>query len=211
MLNEYTKMSALIVDDHPLACMAIKSLLEKEKITVLAEAGDGVEALGLVNILKPDIITIDVDMPGMSGIEMVEILRKQKYAGIIIVVSAENDRFYSKRSSDAGANAFISKKEGMENIAYAVQAATNGYSYFPFILNGFVGSISSEQQMMETLSAQELKVMRYILSGVDNKDIANTMNLSSKTISTYKSRLMEKLECKTIMDLLAFANRNQIS
>ncbi|WP_145491962.1 response regulator, partial [Yersinia rohdei] len=125
-------MNAFIVDDHPLARMAIKNLLESEGINVIGESGDGAEALLQVALHQSDMVIVDVDIPTMSGIEVVEQLRKQQFSQIIIVVSAKNDLFYGKRSADAGANAFISKKEGMANIIAAVHAAQNGYSYFPF-------------------------------------------------------------------------------
>ncbi|CAI1710567.1 Positive transcription regulator evgA [Serratia fonticola] len=209
-MSETKSLSAVIVDDHPLARMAIKNLLESEGISVIGEAGDGAEALLQVAQQQPDVVIIDVDIPIMSGIEVVEKLRKQQFSQIIIVVSAKNDLFYGKRSADAGANAFISKKEGMTNIIAAVHAAQNGYSYFPFSLNGFVGSLSSEQEMLGSLSSQEIKVMRSLLSGADNMQIAAAMFISNKTVSTYKSRLMEKLGCSSLADLFAFANRNKI-
>ncbi|WP_462214707.1 LuxR C-terminal-related transcriptional regulator, partial [Klebsiella pneumoniae] len=107
-------------------------------------------------------------------------------------------------------NAFISKKEGINNIISAIHAAQNGYSYFPFSLSGFVGSLSNEQAMLQSLSSQEVKVMRAILNGADNMQIASEMHISSKTVSTYKGRLMEKLGCKSLVDLFSFANRNKI-
>ncbi|CNI31066.1 putative two-component response regulator [Yersinia kristensenii] len=212
-MNDDTHMTALIIDDHPLACMAIRGLLEQENIEVLAEASDGAEGLKLFESFQPSpsMVTIDVAMPIINGIELVEEIRKRGYVGIIIVVSGENDRFYGKRSADAGANAFVSKNEGIKNIIAAINASRNGYSYFPLTVNGFVGSISSEEQLLESLSTQELKVMRYILNGVDNMDIAVAMNISAKTVATYKHRLIEKLKCKSVMELLSFAHRNRIS
>jgi two-component system response regulator EvgA len=73
-----------------------------------------------------------------------------------------------------------------------------------------MGSLSSEQEMLQSLSSQEIKVMRYILAGTDNMKIASEMNISNKTVSTYKSRLMEKLNCRSLMDLFSFAQRNKI-
>lgn len=213
-MSKTHKLNAVIVDDHPLARMAIRNLLESEGITVVGEAGDGAQALHLVDQLYPDLVIVDVDIPVMSGIEVVEKLRKQAFNRIIIVVSAKNDLFYGKRSADAGANAFISKKEGMTNIIAAVNASLNaslnGYSYFPLSLHAFMGSLSSEQEMLQSLSSQEIKVMRYILAGTDNMKIASEMNISNKTVSTYKSRLMEKLNCRSLMDLFSFAQRNKI-
>ncbi|PLO94185.1 LuxR C-terminal-related transcriptional regulator, partial [Klebsiella pneumoniae] len=95
-------------------------------------------------------------------------------------------------------------------IISAIHAAQNGYSYFPFSLSGFVGSLSNEQAMLQSLSSQEVKVMRAILNGADNMQIASEMHISNKTVSTYKGRLMEKLGCKSLVDLFSFANRNKI-
>ncbi|CQH24823.1 acid-sensing system DNA-binding response regulator EvgA [Yersinia frederiksenii] len=203
-------MSAIIVDDHPLARIAIRNLLENEGIAVSLEASDGAEALALIESHQPEIVILDVDIPTLTGIEVVETLRKKQYTGIIIVVSAKNNIFYGKRSADAGANAFVSKKEGMANITAAINAAQNGYSYFPFSLSGFIGSLNSEEEKLQSLSSQEIKVMRHILNSMDTAQIASEMNISSKTVSTYKSRLMEKLECRSLMELFSFASRNKI-
>lgn len=210
MLSENNKLSAIIIDDHPLARVAIRNLLENDDINVIAESGDGAEALQVIKEMQPDIVVVDIDIPVLSGIEVVEKLRRQQNSCIIVVVSAKNDRFYGKRSADAGANALVSKKKGMSNIVAAVKAARNGYSYFPFSLDSFVGKLTSEQEKLDSLSTQEIKVMRYILNGVDNMHIATEMNISSKTVSTYKSRLMEKLECKSLMELFNLSNRNKI-
>lgn len=203
-------MNALIIDDHPLAIAAIRNLLIKNDIEILAELTEGGSAVQRVETLKPDIVIIDVDIPGVNGIQVLETLRKRQYSGIIIIVSAKNDHFYGKHCADAGANGFVSKKEGMNNIIAAIEAAKNGYCYFPFSLNRFVGSLTSDQQKLDSLSKQEISVMRYILDGKDNNDIAEKMFISNKTVSTYKSRLMEKLECKSLMDLYTFAQRNKI-
>ncbi|BBU82197.1 DNA-binding response regulator [Escherichia coli] len=216
-------MNAIIIDDHPLAIAAIRNLLIKNDIEILAELTEGGSAVQRVETLKPDIVIIDVDIPGVNGIQVLETLRKRQiiiplqlflilpsYSGIIIIVSAKNDHFYGKHCADAGANGFVSKKEGMNNIIAAIEAAKNGYCYFPFSLNRFVGSLTSDQQKLDSLSKQEISVMRYILDGKDNNDIAEKMFISNKTVSTYKSRLMEKLECKSLMDLYTFAQRNKI-
>lgn len=209
-MNENLNLSAAIIDDHPLARMAIRNLLENVGINVIAEAGDGTEALRVINKVKPDVVIIDVDIPNVSGIEVVEILRKKKFNNSIIVISAKNDVFYAKRSADAGANGFISKKGGIANILSAIHAAQSGYSYFPFPLNEFIGTVSNEQKMLLSLSPQEIKVMRAILNGDDNMSIASDMHISNKTVSTYKKRFMEKLGCNSLMELFAFASRNKI-
>ncbi|MGV6033271.1 response regulator, partial [Escherichia coli] len=113
------------------------------------ELTEGGSAVQRVETLKPDIVIIDVDIPGVNGIQVLETLRKRQYSGIIIIVSAKNDHFYGKHCADAGANGFVSKKEGMNNIIAAIEAAKNGYCYFPFSLNRFVGSLTSDQQKLD--------------------------------------------------------------
>ncbi|WP_435952121.1 acid-sensing system DNA-binding response regulator EvgA [Dryocola sp. BD626] len=203
-------MNAIIVDDHPLARIAIRNLLDTNGITVISELDSGERAVQTVETHKPDLLIIDVDIPGISGIEVLEQLRKRHFAGIIIIISAKNELFYGKRSAESGAHGFVSKKEGMNNILAAIEAAKNGYSYFPFSLERYSGAVLTEQDKLDSLSSQEMKVLRYILSGIDYTTIASKMNISNKTVSTYKSRLMEKLDCSSLMELYDYAQRNKI-
>lgn len=209
-MSECTTRTAIIVDDHPLARMAIRSVLEKQHITIIDEYENGTTALAALVKTTASIIVIDVEIPGVNGVELVENLRARQFTGTIIVVSAKNDRYYSKRCAQAGANAFISKKQDMENILAAINAAQKGYSYFPFFLET-TSTILTDSQRLESLSAQEMKVMGYVLSGLDNSQIGELMYISSKTVSTYKTRLMEKLGCKSLIELLSFAHQNKLT
>lgn len=125
-------MKAIIVDDNPRTRVIIRDLLENAGITVSFEATDGAEALKLITATQPDISILDTNIPILSGIKVTEILRKKKYDGIIVVVADKNASFYGKRSVNAGANAFINKKESIRDIISAIEAAQNGYCYFPF-------------------------------------------------------------------------------
>ena len=207
---ESTLYTAIIVDDHPLARMAIRGVLEQHNITVISEFENGSRALKALTEMTADIIVVDIEIPGINGVELVEKLRKQQFPGMIIIVSAKNDRYYSKRCAQAGANAFISKKQGMDNIISAVDAARKGYCYFPFFLEDLSDTLTDAQRL-ETLSAQEMKVMGYLLSGLDNTRIGEILHISNKTVSTYKTRLMEKLGCKSLIELLSFAHQNRLT
>lgn len=209
-MSEMRSRTAIIVDDHPLARMAIRGVLEKDRVTVLGEYEDG--AIALKDLLKmtADIVVIDVEIPGVNGVELVEKLRANHYHGVLVVVSAKNDRYYSKRCAQAGANAFISKKQNMDNILAAINAAQNGYTYFPFFAEE-ASEILTDVQRLESLSAQEMKVMGHVLNGLDNSQIGEAMHISGKTVSTYKTRLMEKLGCKSLIELLSFAHQNKLT
>ncbi|WP_120508634.1 acid-sensing system DNA-binding response regulator EvgA [Rahnella bruchi] len=203
-------MKAIVIDDHPLARIAIKNLLENNEITVIRELEDGEVAVLAVESTDPDLVVIDIDIPVVNGMEILERLRKRGYEGIIIVVSSKNERFYSRRSSEAGASGFVSKKEGLSNLMAAVTAAQNGYSYFPLFLGQYVGKWTSDEKKLDSLSLQEFNVLLYILQGADNNTIAEKMKLSNKTVSTYKKRLLEKLDCKSLIDLFAFSTHNNV-
>lgn len=209
-MSEIRSRTAMIVDDHPLARMAIRGVLEKDRITVLGEYEDG--EIALKNLVKTpaDIVVIDVEIPGVNGVELVEKLRANHYRGVLVVVSAKNDRYYSKRCAQAGANAFISKKQNMDNILAAINAAQNGYTYFPFFPDE-VSETLTDLQRLESLSTQEMKVMGHVLNGLDNSQIGALMHISGKTVSTYKTRLMEKLGCKSLIELLSFAHQNKLT
>ncbi|WP_447880793.1 response regulator [Serratia fonticola] len=125
----------IIVDDHPIVRMAIQFLVEKEGHCVVAETGDGIEALALVDLHYPDIVVVDVDILTLNGIEVVRALREKSFPGIIIVISGKNPEFYSPRSALSGADGFISKKNNLPELVTAIKAAQNGYSYFPALLN----------------------------------------------------------------------------
>ena len=185
-------------------------MLEKQHIVIIKEFESGAAALKALTKTAVDIVVVDVEIPGINGVELVEKLRAQRFTGVLIVVSAKNDRYYSKRCAQAGANAFISKKQDMENILAAINAAQNGYSYFPFFLEEPSAALTDNQRL-ESLSAQEMKVMNYMLSGLDNTQIGEAMYISSKTVSTYKTRLMEKLGCKSLVELLSFAHQNKLT
>ena len=98
----------------------------------------------------------------------------------------------------------------MENILAAINAAQNGYIYFPFFMEETSVELTDNQRL-ESLSTQEMKVMSYMLSGLDNTQIGEAMYISSKTVSTYKTRLMEKLGCKSLVELLSFAHQNKLT
>ncbi|HHU4047290.1 TPA: acid-sensing system DNA-binding response regulator EvgA [Enterobacter cloacae] len=202
----------IIVDDHPIARMAIRFLIEKEGHTIVAESGDGVEALALIDKHHPDILVIDIDIATLDGIEVVRTLRAQSYPGIIIVISGKNPEFYSPRSAKSGADGFISKKNNLPEIIMAIRAAQNGYGYFPLkrFESGQSQQARDDQERLEMLSPQELQVFQFMVKGLENMKIATKMKISNKTVSTYKSRLMDKLGCKTQLDIFDFARRNKL-
>ncbi|WP_075182678.1 response regulator [Pantoea sp. 1.19] len=203
----------IVVDDHPIARMAIRLLLEKQGYQVVAETDDGAEVLPLVQQHAPDLLVIDIDIPTLNGIEVIEQLRKSMFTLPIIVMSGKNPDYYALQSARYGANGFISKKNNLDNLLNAVNTVCAGYGYFPLRINDtrLLEPNADDSQRIQTLSTREFQVLQYLAEGQEVMSIANKMKISNKTVSTYKSRLMEKLGLKTRKDLLDFTRRNQVS
>jgi len=204
--------SVIVIDDHPVVRMGIIYLLEKEGHTIVAETGDGLEALDLVEKHHPDIMIIDIDINSMKGLEVIKILRAKTYPGVIIVISAKNEEFYASKSARSGANGFVSKQHYLPEIITAIKVAQTGYGYFPLKQydSPMPNSDAGDQDRLQTLSQQEFEVFQQLIKGDENKKIALNMGLSSKTVSTYKTRLMEKLGCKNTFELFDFARRTNL-
>ncbi|MFZ4832469.1 response regulator [Rouxiella sp. Mn2063] len=203
----------LIVDDHPLARTAIRFLLEKNGHEVVGETADGNEVLPLMAQLKPDVLIIDIDINNIDGLEVINTLRDQRNFTPAIVMSGKNADYYAQRSARVGANGFISKKNNLSDLNIAIEAVKNGYGYFPLRNNSteLLQDSAGDADRIKSLSAREFQVLQYLAQGMEVITIATRMKISNKTISTYKSRLMDKLGLKTRTELLDFVRRNQIS
>ncbi|NIF58001.1 response regulator [Enterobacter sp. Ap-916] len=192
----------LIVDDHPVVRMAVRLLLEKDNMVVCAETDDGLEALALTRKHSPELIILDIDMPSLNGIDLVLRLRNNGFTGGILVLSGKDLEHYVKRCVNAGADGFISKRNNLTELQDAVRA-----------IKGRQGSASgelSDQQKMSSLSTRELQVLTLLARGMKVVDISKVMNISDKTVSTYKSRVLEKLELENMIELYEFTQRNNI-
>lgn len=203
----------IIIDDHPLARLAIRMMLEKNSHEILAEASVGEEALRLMNHHKPEALILDIDLPGMNGIEVISSLRSSGIRTPVVVMSGKNTDYYAAESMKAGANGFISKQNNLEDLLQAVNAVLSGYSYFPLRMHTAYGMTAhvSDDEKLRLLSKREFEVLHFLAEGKEIISIAGKMQISNKTVSTYKSRLMEKLGLKNQRDLLDFTRRNHIS
>ncbi|MDA5543795.1 response regulator [Yersinia rochesterensis] len=205
--------SVLIVDDHPVARFAIRVALEKEFLTIIGETDNGLKAISIANHLTPDLIIMDIDIPPITGIEVVFRLRKKGYNGMILMLTSKDDDHYIKRSASAGANGFISKSNSLDTLSEAIRILKKGYNIFPKKnINNEAIQLSDcdEKDKITLLSYKELQVLKYLSRGYRVVDIAIQMNISDKTVSTYKRRLMLKLEINNMIELLNFTLRHNL-
>ncbi len=201
----------LIVDDHPVVRLAIKLLLEREGHTLLGETDNGVDALTIIRTQKPDLIILDIGIPKIDGLEVLARISTLKPRPRVLILTSQPADLLAFRCMKAGAAGFVTKGDNLEELQRAVWAALSGYSFFPTDILSTVNptiSDSSEQAMLNSLSDREIMVLQMLAQGKSNKEIGDSLLLSNKTISTYKTRLQLKLNAFNLVALVDFAKRN---
>ncbi|WKE67008.1 response regulator transcription factor [Gallaecimonas kandeliae] len=193
----------LVVDDHPVVRLAVRVLLEQGGHLVL-EADNGVDALQQVRNQGPDLVLLDIGIPKLDGLALIPRLLEQERPPKVLVLSSQPPQHLAQRCRQLGAGGFLSKEAELDGLADAVKAVLAGYSYFPQLPPAEAGS---EQQQLASLSDRELAVLRQLARGATNREIADAMLLSEKTISTYKARLHLKLGTSNLVELLELAKR----
>ncbi|WP_429113237.1 response regulator [Aeromonas veronii] len=203
----------IIVDDHPAIRLALRMTLTKEGAEVIAESGSGDEALQLIRSLQPDIVLLDLDLPGIDGLTLLNRLRHYDLACRVIVLSAIDNEHLAARVRVAGGHGYIHKSESLEQLPMVIKLVSSGYSYFSdqvlAISEKHYGD-DKESSILSCLSERELTVFRRLAKGENNNQIAMDLVLSPKTISTYKTRIFEKLGITTLVELIEVAQREGI-
>ncbi|NMX63120.1 response regulator transcription factor [Pseudomonas sp. WS 5111] len=206
-------LKALVVDDHSFVRASVKLLVGAEQFEIVAEAANGVEAVRLAREHVPDLILLDIAMPLLDGLEVIGRISALGLPCKILVLTSMEASFYAMRCMKAGASGYVSKTGSLEELTRAIKAIKDGYSYFPLLSNSSVRAGDnqvSESDLIGQLSDRELTILQQLARGFSNKEIGDSMLLSNKTISTYKTRLIEKLNVKSVVYLAEFAKRNNL-
>ncbi|BEO41522.1 DNA-binding response regulator [Serratia marcescens] len=208
------KYNIYLVDDHPVARLAVRLLLENAGHQVVGETDDGLRALQQIRTMNPapDVVIVDLDIPGLGGVELMEKLRNGGYEGGLLVLTGRDDEHYVDRCISAGADAFVSKRNNLEELADAVRAIGRGYGYFPLRRRSGGGGQrpATPDASIAALSNRELQVLQHLVRGVRVVDISQQMHVSTKTVSTYKRRILEKLGLDSTYALVDFARLHNL-
>ncbi|AXA26224.1 MULTISPECIES: response regulator transcription factor [Pseudomonas] len=201
----------LVVDDHPFIRSTVCMLLRQERLEVVGQADNGIDALRLMRQDPVDLVILDITMPGLDGLEVIARMRSLEHPAKSLILTSQLAEAYSLRCMQAGAAGYVSKTDDLGELNKAVRAVLSGYTYFPQVALSSVHRQdlkASEAQCIASLTDRELMVLQQLARGLSNKAIGDAMLLSNKTISTYKSRLLEKLRVRSLIDLADFARRN---
>lgn len=204
---------ALVVDDHPFIRSSVKMLLKQQNIEVVAEADNGADAVQLARDLVPDLILLDIAMPKLDGLEVISRINALRLPTKILILTSQSAQFYSGRCMKAGAAGYISKTKDLNELVKAINVVMDGYTFFPNLTTSSVRRSDAEAtdlELIQSLSDRELAILQQLSRGFSNKEIGDSMLLSNKTVSTYKTRLIEKLNVKSVVYLADFAKRNNL-
>jgi DNA-binding NarL/FixJ family response regulator len=207
----------LIADDHVLVREGIRALLSlHEDVEVVGEASDGSEAIKLAAKLSPDIILMDISMPGLGGLEASVEIRKTNPGAKILVLSQYDDKEYVSRFLKAGVSGYILKKAVGEDLMTAIRAVARGESYlYPSIassvIDGFlVKGAPQVEDPFELLTDRELQVLKLIAEGLSHKEIGETLGISSKTVIAHQTHISEKTDLHSRAALIKYAYKKGI-
>ncbi|KWR85135.1 response regulator transcription factor [Cupriavidus sp. IDO] len=201
----------LIVDDHPPVRVVLKTHLSQVLgVTHILEADNGQAAIEIVRQYAPDVVILDIDIPKINGLDVIPRLRAIQPSVRILVISGQDQNTFAPRARHAGAQGFVSKTQELSEIVRCVESVLAGYSVMPLIDPAKAGE-QGEAARLHRLSDKELIILQMLAKGMSNKDIGEVLFISNKTVSTHKTRIMEKLGAKSIVDVIDFARRHHIA
>ena len=207
----------VLADDHHLFRDGIKSLLmDEESIDIVGEVSNGIELLELLKVVLPDLIISDISMPKMNGIEACRIV-KQNYPDIkFLILSMHNNEEFIKEAISVNANGYLPKDICREELLEGIFTIKNGQDYFSdevskTIMQSFIYNVKhQDDKKEECLTKRETEILKYVSEGYINKEIADLLNISIRTVDSHKNNIMNKLKLKSSIDMVKYAIKNNL-
>ncbi|MCG6234671.1 response regulator [Vibrio furnissii] len=198
----------VLADDHRLMQDGLKSRLEREdNLSILACVGTGDDALDMTRKLKPDVLLLDINMPRMNGLEVLERIQQSNLSTSVIMLSMHDSKDYVIRAVKAGAKGYVLKDVSSDELVLAINQVAQGRSYLcPQASDKLLAQFNEKPtERDETLSKRESDVLKAIVSGCGNKDIADTLHISVRTVETHRLRIKKKLGASSTAALVKLA------
>jgi DNA-binding NarL/FixJ family response regulator len=212
MPERVAPLRILLADDHAVVRHGLKLLIDSQPdMTVIAEAGDGETAVQRATQLKPDVIVMDISMPGMNGLIATRKLKQVLPGSAVVTLTRHSDDAYLQELLRAGVSGYVLKQSAPMELLQAIRAAAAGRQYLDSALTarvtaGFLGKHGKrDTQPSGTVSERESEVLRLIASGHSNKEIASQLSLSVKTVEAHKANAMRKLDLNGRIDIVKYA------
>jgi two-component system, NarL family, invasion response regulator UvrY len=203
-----------IADDHPIVREGLRRIaIEDSGITVMGEASTAQELFRLLSATAVDVVLLDVSMPGSTFVETVVELRRAHPTVRILVLSVHPEDQWAMRALRAGASGYLTKDRSPEQLVHAIRRVARGGKYVSETLADQLAGLADRGTMRaahELLSDREFEVLRALGSGMTVKDVAQQLHLSAKTVSTYRTRLLEKMGFKSTADLVRYVSAHEL-
>lgn len=203
----------MIVDDHPMVREGFKLLLEQNSnIAVVDQADNGKDCLLKLHKVKPDIILLDINMPEMSGIEVLQELSNKKMRPKVLMLTAYSEIEYLMQAVDKGTDGYLLKSSDARELVRAVNCVSNGEKFIQPslipILNSKLIARDLDREKVEQLSNRELDVLKLVSAGMFNKEIGEHLNISERTVKNHMSNIFRKIDCNDRTQAAVFCIRN---
>jgi DNA-binding NarL/FixJ family response regulator len=203
-------VKVLLVDDHPIVRQGLRNLLQTEPaFTVVGEAGDGMEGLDLIRRVKPDVLIVDLMMPGLNGFDIIKQAIKQLPRLRIVVLSMQSADSYVVEALNCGASGYVLKETGPSEIIQAIHVVVNGERYLSPKLSQRLTDSSARKKGItdpyDTLTHREREILHLIVEGLTSPRIAKKLFLSPRTVELHRSRIMKKLDLHNQTDIFRYA------
>ena len=202
------KTTIVLVDDHAVVRAGVRRLLEQEPLfEVIGEAESGEKAYQILAELKPDVMVMDLSMPGMGGLEAIRRILMRYEKAKILVLSMHEDLSFANQALKLGAKGYLTKNTLADDLVKSIETVTQGDIFLSdeIAKKMAMQSISGNQDPVHELSAREFEIFRLLAEGLDIDAIASTLNISSKTVSNYQTMIKQKLDINTPIELIRYA------
>jgi DNA-binding NarL/FixJ family response regulator len=209
-------ISILLADDHTLVRAGIRALVEKfPAVQVIDEAKDGREALRLVRKRKPDLVLMDIAMPGLNGLEATARISKELPGVRVIILSMYANEEYVREAIKAGAAGYLVKRSAATELEHAITAVARGEKYFSPLVSTYItrdraGHFTADRAWIERLTPRQREILQLIAERHSTKAIAGILHISIKTVETHRAQLMERLGIHDVPGLVRFAIRARL-
>ena len=191
----------LLADDHPLFLDGVRRLLES-KYDVVGTVADGKALITAAQNLQPDIIVVDISMPEMNGLAAAQVIRKTVPSARFIVLSVHSDQAYAREAFRVGALGFVSKRAAAAELLTAIKQVLDGRTYVSPLVSPETRGVSKDPKR---LTLRQLEILRLVAEGYQNKEIAQVLTISVKTVEFHKTRIMTELDIHTPAGLARYA------
>jgi|SRR5690554_5020206 len=204
------KISVLLVDDHKMVREGLALLIDRDpRLNVVGQCGDGLRVLGMVNQLKPQVVVLDIELPGLNGLDVCHEISKKHNSVAVLILTMHDDEVFVMRAVQSGAKGYLLKDAAAKKLSDGIVTIANGLPFFNKAIkrkpNGSLGD-----DIYDTLTLRERQVLQMIAEGKTSRQIAQNLHLAVKTVETHRTRLMGKLDIHNINALVKYAIKRGI-